>query len=81
MNINFHQHVLNYILQLVYNLAELISDDVVSPFMQSETMFNYNKLISIWYMTWDDTEEQLKKIHGRISKQETSMKRFQAMVG
>ena len=73
---NFHQYALNYIFQLCTSLTELISEDVLNPFMQSETLFNYNKLLETMYMIEEEAEVIEKRFQGRVTKYEASLKKL-----
>ncbi|TNV88198.1 hypothetical protein FGO68_gene7808 [Halteria grandinella] len=54
ININFHQHVLNHVLQYASSLADLLSDTLMKEFFQSETLFNYERMMAI--MNMEDEE-------------------------
>jgi len=53
ININFHSYVVNYIMYFVNSLIDLISDELMTAFNKSDTMFNLDRMNQIMSLEED----------------------------
>lgn len=53
ININAHSYAINNILYFVTSLTSMLSNELITTFMDSDTMFNYARLMSIMSMEDD----------------------------
>jgi len=49
-----HSHAINHILHFSTSLVELISDELMNDFFKSDTLFNYERMMTIMYMEDDE---------------------------
>jgi hypothetical protein len=53
INVNAHSYAINHILYFVTSMTSMLSDELITNFMDSDTMFNYARLMSIMSMEDD----------------------------
>ena len=53
INVNAHSYAINHILYFVTSMTTMLSDELITNFMDSDTMFNYARLMSIMSMEDD----------------------------
>jgi hypothetical protein len=53
INVNAHSYTINHILYFITSLTSMMSDELITNFMDSDTMFNYARLMNIMSMEDD----------------------------
>lgn len=53
ISVNAHSYTINHILYFIKSLTSMLSDELVTNFMDSDTMFNYARLMNIMSMEDD----------------------------
>lgn len=59
ISLNIHSYAVNHIVYFVTSLSDLVSDELMTRFMKSDTMFAYERLMTLLSMEDDYLHEQL----------------------
>jgi len=81
MEINFHQNVLSSVLQFVSSLVELVDDELTNQFLKSDTMFAYERLLSIISMESIDANDYTAIEFERLLQLKKSKRRLHGVLG
>lgn len=81
MEINFHQDVLNSVLQFVSSLNELVDDELTNQFLKSDTMFAYERLLSIVSMESINANDYTAIEFERLLQLKKSIRRLNGVLG